>query len=117
MSREETVKDMADLLRSGAVMLSEQCPVCEGIIFKLRNGEKVCPNCRKSSEKIINSHIESKTTIRSDELDVIERILFSKLQNATKKISETSELSDMTPLLHLCNEITTVLEKVHNLRK
>ena len=37
------VKKMADLLRAGAAMLSERCPVCGLPLFRLRSGEIVCP--------------------------------------------------------------------------
>ena len=43
-SRDPTVvKKMADLLRAGAAMLSERCPVCGLPLFRLRSGEIVCP--------------------------------------------------------------------------
>ncbi len=37
------VKKMADLLRAGAAMLSERCPLCGLPLFRLRSGEIVCP--------------------------------------------------------------------------
>lgn len=39
-----SVKKAADLLRQGAVMLGESCPVCGLPLFKLKNGEVVCPD-------------------------------------------------------------------------
>jgi UPF0148 protein len=41
----DPVKIMAELLKSGAVMLAETCPIegCNLPLFKLRNGEVVCP--------------------------------------------------------------------------
>ena len=40
---EDVVKKMADLLRAGAVMLSERCPICGLPLFRLKSGEVVCP--------------------------------------------------------------------------
>ncbi|MET1101425.1 MAG: Sjogren's syndrome/scleroderma autoantigen 1 family protein [Pyrodictiaceae archaeon] len=37
------IKKMADLLRAGAAMLSERCPICGLPLFRLRSGEVVCP--------------------------------------------------------------------------
>ena len=37
------VKKMAQLMLQGAVMLAETCPVCGLPLFRLRNGETVCP--------------------------------------------------------------------------
>ena len=44
-SRSEAVKKMAELLKLGAVMLPQKCPVknCNLPLFKLRSGEIVCP--------------------------------------------------------------------------
>ena len=44
-SRSEAVKKMAELLKLGAVMLPQECPVknCNLPLFKLRSGEIVCP--------------------------------------------------------------------------
>ncbi len=39
----ESIRKMADLLRSGAAMLAERCPLCGLPLFRLRSGEVVCP--------------------------------------------------------------------------
>ncbi len=39
----DVVKKMADLLRAGATMLPERCPLCGLPLFRLRSGEVVCP--------------------------------------------------------------------------
>jgi len=41
------MKEMAELLRKGASMLSESCPICGTPLFKLRSGEVICPNCNR----------------------------------------------------------------------
>lgn len=45
MSERDPIKVMAELLKSGATMLPETCPVegCNLPLFKLRSGEIVCP--------------------------------------------------------------------------
>ncbi len=40
---QDVVKKMADLLRAGAAMLSERCPICGLPLFRLKSGEVVCP--------------------------------------------------------------------------
>src|SRR5438094_6342089 len=42
----EDVKRMADLLKSGATMLSDVCPVCGTPLFKVK-GEVFCAKCNK----------------------------------------------------------------------
>ncbi len=37
------IKRMTELLRGGATMLGEHCPLCGSPLFRLRSGEIVCP--------------------------------------------------------------------------
>lgn len=53
------VKKMSELLKLGAIMLSEACPICSLPLFKLRSGEVVCPThgrvqIVKTDEEVIN---------------------------------------------------------------
>jgi len=45
MTSVDPVKKMAELLKSGATMLAETCPIkgCNLPLFKLRSGEVICP--------------------------------------------------------------------------
>ena len=42
-SRDTVVKKMAELLRSGATLLAETCPLCNSPLLRLPSGETVCP--------------------------------------------------------------------------
>ena len=39
----KVMRRMADLLRAGATMLAEACPICGLPLFRLRSGEVLCP--------------------------------------------------------------------------
>ena len=41
------MKEMAELLRKGASMLSETCPRCGTPLFELAGGEIICPTCQR----------------------------------------------------------------------
>ena len=43
VDRELALKKAVDLMRSGATLLAEVCPVCKSPLFRLRSGEVVCP--------------------------------------------------------------------------
>jgi len=43
LGREEALRRAVELMRSGATLLSEVCPVCKSPLFRLRSGEVVCP--------------------------------------------------------------------------
>jgi UPF0148 protein len=42
-TRELVLKKAVELMRSGATLLSEVCPICKSPLLKLRSGEIVCP--------------------------------------------------------------------------
>jgi len=41
------VKEMAEMLRQGAKMLSYSCPECGSPLFQLKSGEVWCARCQK----------------------------------------------------------------------
>jgi len=41
------MKQIAELLRKGATMLSESCPECNTPLFRLKDGSLFCPMCNK----------------------------------------------------------------------
>lgn len=43
VDRDKLVKMMARLMQAGAVMLDSTCPICGSPLFRLRNGDIVCP--------------------------------------------------------------------------
>lgn len=43
IDRETALKRSVELMRSGATLLSEVCPVCKSPLFRLKSGEVVCP--------------------------------------------------------------------------
>lgn len=78
--KEEAIRKMADLLRSGATMLAETCPICGSPLFRLKSGETVCPvhgrvyiisrdeeASRISSESVL-SRLEHMASLRIDYL-------------------------------------------------
>ncbi|WP_338601467.1 Sjogren's syndrome/scleroderma autoantigen 1 family protein [Sulfolobus tengchongensis] len=80
------VKKAAELLRQGAVMLEEACPICKMPLFKLKNGDVVCPTHGKVY--IVKSDEEEKIIKRNLQLDEVENILIDGLYISAKKIKE-----------------------------
>jgi UPF0148 protein len=111
MSRVDPVKKMAELLKSGAVMLAETCPVkgCNLPLFKLPSGEIVCPvhgkiYMVKTEEEA--KEVRAKVTIHS---------VLDKLEN--KVISILDELSEQTiPQTTELIEWLEVLERIRRLK-
>lgn len=87
------VKEMANLLRAGARMLSETCPKCNSPLFQLRSGEVVCP--KHGRVLIVKSESEVITASTSAILDNLEAAVIKIINDLTKHLTsmEASELT------------------------
>jgi len=109
------IKRMADLLRSGAAMLSEACPKCNAPLFKLSSGEVYCANCNQKVV-IVREGEEAAEAIKPSTLAALEETILLKLQEIERKI-RNSRLERLQPTANLVNSLLDVLEKVRKLRK
>jgi UPF0148 protein len=81
VDKDQIVKKSAELLKQGAKMLSIQCPICGSPLFRLRNGDIVCP-------------IHGKIHVVSDETQVIEEVSKDVLGKIMERvISKLTEMS------------------------
>lgn len=83
---DDSVKKAAELLRQGATMLSESCPVCHSPLFKLKSGEIVCPV--HGRVYIVKSDEEEAKIKRQISLEAVEGILIDGILSVAKKIKE-----------------------------
>ncbi|BCS91728.1 hypothetical protein L3N51_00865 [Metallosphaera sp. J1] len=84
MSSEQSVKRAAELLRQGATMLSESCPLCNSPLYKLKNGEIVCPVHGRVI--IARDEEEEKKLKRGISLDYTEQILVDSMSVVVEKL-------------------------------
>lgn len=73
-TREVALRRAVELMRSGATLLSEVCPICKSPLLKLRSGEIVCP-------------MHGKVMIVKTEEEVVEASVLSTLVELEKRIS------------------------------
>ncbi len=110
--RVDPVKKMAELLKLGAVMLAETCPVegCNLPLFKLPSGEIICPVHGKIH--VVKTDEEArevrKKVVLTDILDRLENKVLNILSDMINEPHpEPGELS----------EWLDVLEKVRRIKK
>lgn len=85
-AREAVIKKAAELMRSGATMLAESCPLCGSPLFRLPSREVVCPlhgrvMLVKTEEEVAEANIitvlteleKSITAVLSKHVDRIKR--------------------------------------------
>ena len=111
----EDVKRMAELLKSGATMLSDICPECGSPLFRVK-GDIFCAKCNK---QVVYAKAAGQQTAVSATI-----LLDSVEQTITMKISETNELlkleKDPERLSAYSNLVfgwLSMLEKIHNLKQ
>ncbi len=112
MSKQDPVKKMAELLKMGALMLSETCPVkgCNLPLFKMPSGEIICPvHGRVYIVRTEEEAVEvTKTVAMSQVLDSLEDKVLRILDASIRE--EYPEPTDLIKWLE-------VLERIRRLKE
>ncbi len=109
------MKGMADLLRSGAVMLSKSCPECATPLFQLKSGDIVCANCQR--RVVIVPEGEEATAEAGIRLESVEKVIVEKLVTLGQTMSQESDPEALRPLSELMDSLLGNLEKLRASRK
>ena len=106
------VKKMAELLKSGAAMLSETCPECGTPLFRKGN-ETFCPKCNKPV--VIIQSAEQETRLMTDRvLEDSEQILLGKIQELNLAMRNETEPEK---LIDYGNALSSWLGSIEKLRR
>ena len=113
----EDVRRMADLLKSGATMLSDTCPVCGSPLFRVK-GEVFCAKCNKPVvyEKATATG-PSPTLSASHLLDSLEQTIVSKLNEANEALKTEKEPEKLAVYSNLVFGWLSTLEKLRSVRE
>ena len=96
----EHVKRMAELMKSGATMLSEQCTVCGSPLFDVK-GKLYCVKCNRPVVVVRSAEEEGK--IRS-------QIVLSRLEDTIlRRLSETNEFIESESEIERVNKISNTI--------
>jgi UPF0148 protein len=106
------VKRMADLLRSGATMLQETCPVCATPLFRLGK-DTFCPKCNRPVA-IVKSAEEEVKLASQQVLDNLDQTILEKIAELNAAIKNEHGL---TPLRELGEAVKTYLSVLDQVRK
>jgi UPF0148 protein len=106
------VKKMAELLKSGATMLSETCPECGTPLFR-KGKETFCPKCNKPV--VIIESAEQETRLMTDNvLEDSEQTLLSKIREVSMAMKNET---DLEKLVAYGNALTIWLGAIEKLRR
>ena len=110
--KQKALKRMAELLRSGAVMLEETCPVCGLPLFKLKSGEIVCPV--HGPVKVVGSEAEAISAVTESVLSTLEKIITQKLSRIINEIIQGDK--DLLDTVKELQELLDLMEKVRKVK-
>jgi len=108
------VKRMADLLRSGAVMLKETCPVCATPLFRLGK-DTFCAKCNRPVA-IVKSAEEEVRLASQQVLDGLEQAILEKIGELNVAVKNERELVRLRELGEAVKTYLSALEQVRKLR-
>ena len=99
------MKEMAEMLRRGAKMLSITCPECSSPLFQMKSGEIYCPHCKREVKIVEEGRDVNRVTLAAS----LERTLISKL-NLIQKQLESEE--DPLKIKELSDTVVSILNAI-----
>ena len=112
----EGMKEMAELLRSGAKMLSYNCPECSSPLFELKSGEIWCANCQR--RVVIVPEGEGESAVSRELLwESLEHTLGEKLSSLNRLLSMETEPTKVRDLADAVSILLASLERLRRIRK
>jgi UPF0148 protein len=106
---EQSMKEMAEMIRQGAKMLSSTCPQCGAPLFQLKTGETYCPQERREVKVVKDGKDPQKVAQDAS----LERTLQTKLQLLQHRLDAETE---PTEIRKLTETIITLLEAQRSLK-
>ena len=109
----QQIRRMSELLRSGATMLSQTCPVCNTPLFRVKD-QLLCPRCNKNVV-IVKEGEEEKTIASISVFNDLEDTVLEKLReidNATKDKKDIDESKELANTLNIWLDALERLKKV-----
>jgi len=117
VSREgEGMRSMAELLRSGARMLSYNCPECGSPLFQLKSGEVWCASCQRRVVIVAEGEDESAATAEML-WGSLERTLVDKLSSLNGLLSAEEEPARVRELAEAVSVLLSSLDRLRRIRK
>ncbi len=105
---ETSMREMAEMLRQGAKMLSMSCPQCGTPLFQLKTGEIFCPH-EKREVKIVKDG-ESPETMKQEA--TLEQTIQDKLILLQKRLDESTDPMEIREIAQTINSLLDTLSRL-----
>ena len=102
------MKNMGELLRKGAKMLSQSCPECNTPIFQLKDGSLYCAMCEKP---VIYVPADTDTEAMEQQ-NRLDETLSKKIKQVQEKIDEEMDPEKLNVLLETLGKLIDTQAKL-----
>ncbi|HIQ03164.1 MAG TPA: hypothetical protein EYH40_01950 [Desulfurococcales archaeon] len=116
MAGKPSIKRMADLLKSGAVMLSHVCPNCKIPLFKLKTGETLCPSCGTRYYIVADSREETKALVTTT-IERLERTIMTKLNTLNDMLGRSTDYNEEMQIVNSLIKWLEALERIERIKR
>ncbi len=106
---------MAELLKSGATMLSKSCPECGSPLFKVGN-DIICAKCNKKVVIVKATEKEDKITEEAV-LSNLEQTVLSKIKDVNNAINSENDKEKLILNSQALSIWLDILDKIRKLRR
>ena len=110
----DEVERMADLLKSGATMLSDACPQCHSPLFKVKN-ELLCVKCNRPVVVVKATEDES-NVVAAQALGKLEQTALMKINEINSSLKVENDPAKIEKLRLSLSDWLTVVERVRKLK-
>ncbi len=120
IDRNAIVKRATELLRGGATMLAEACPLCNSPLFKLPSGEVVCPihgrvMLVKTEEEVSEANVLSTLTELEKSITNKLNMYVNKLKSSEAEFEDARNVIAWLDALERIEKIKRLLSKTKQL--
>lgn len=108
----KVMKKMADLLRAGATMLAETCPICGLPLFRLKSGEVVCPI--HGRVYIVRDESEAARVEVEGVLEQLERLVARRISEHIARGGIEGSAEELRSLLDVLERVERILSLIRS---
>ena len=112
---DRVIKRMAELLKSGAIMLNDYCPYCHVPLFKLKSGEIICPSCGRRVIYVKEGEEEVAEGLVA--MESVRRTLLKKIKELNTLIDMESDPQQLMIKINLLSSLLEALDKLNTILK
>ena len=112
----EGMKEMAEMLRKGAKMLSYNCPECGTPLFQLKSGEIWCTKCQRRVV-IVGEDEDESTATRGLLWESLEHNLVEKISSMNNLLSAEADPAKVRDLAEAVSVLLSSLERLRRIQK